>query len=327
MTRSIVREGPPAGRDCHRRPRVYLEQGQDVRSSILDVVARGEGTIEQLPRGRGELEMIVTKTRRGFGLFAGVSEEVVRATAENAEALGYDSFWVNYPGPVVDGLARLGVAAKATRTIKLGVGVIPLTTRPAASIVEGVTAHLLPADRLLLGIGSSNPGGLSRVRAGVAALREVFPSPRFRIVVAALGPKMCRLAGEVADGVLFNWLTPEHARISGGWVREGAAAAGRPEPTLYAYVRGALGVEAMDRLTGEGARYASIPAYADHFARMGRGPLETSVRGADAASLHAQLAAWDGAVDEVVVRALTASDTVEQTLALLRAVAPDQTSG
>ena len=35
-----------------------------------------------------------------------------------------------------------------------------------------------------------------------------------RLVVAALGPKMCRLAGEVADGVLFNWLTPEYAKKS-----------------------------------------------------------------------------------------------------------------
>ena len=36
---------------------------------------------------------------------------------------------------------------------------------------------------------------------------------------------MCHLAGEVADGVLLNWLTPEHVVRSAEWVRAGAQAA------------------------------------------------------------------------------------------------------
>jgi alkanesulfonate monooxygenase SsuD/methylene tetrahydromethanopterin reductase-like flavin-dependent oxidoreductase (luciferase family) len=264
----------------------------------------------------------MSTTKRGFGLFAGVSSEVIQATAKDAESLGYDSFWVNHPG-TMDGLAKLGEAGRVTRTIDLGVGVIPLTGRPPESIVAGVRQNNLPLDRLLLGVGSPNPEALRRVREGIAALRAAFPDRSLRIVVAALGPKMCHLAGELADGVLFNWLTPEHARVSGEWVREGAARVGRPAPTLYAYVRGALGPDAATRLASEGARYQGVPAYADHFTRMGRGPLETSVQGDDAAALQSQLAAWNGAVDEVVIRAVTANDTVEQTLALLRACAPE----
>jgi hypothetical protein len=34
------------------------------------------------------------------------------------------------------------------------------------------------------------------------------------------------------------------------------------------------------------------------------------------------VAAWQGAVDEVVFRAITAKDTAEETLALVRAAAP-----
>ena len=83
----------------------------------------------------------------------------------------------------------------------------------------------------------------------MAALRAELST---RIVVAALGPKMCRLAGEVADGVLLNWLTPEYARQSADIVREGAAAARRPAPTIYAYVRLALGAAAPPR--GRGGR-------------------------------------------------------------------------
>jgi alkanesulfonate monooxygenase SsuD/methylene tetrahydromethanopterin reductase-like flavin-dependent oxidoreductase (luciferase family) len=255
---------------------------------------------------------------RGFALFAGIAPEVISASAREAEALGYASFWVNHPGST-DGLSALGAAARETRRIALGIGVVPLHTRGPASIVEGVRTHALPLDRLLLGVGSPNPGSLGRVRAGVAELRAQLPA---RLVVAALGPKMCQLAGEVADGVLFNWLTPEHARRSAEWVREGAAAAGRRPPTLFAYVRLAVGSGALARLEEEAARYARIPAYADHFARAGTSPIDTAVGVPGPEALAAALAAWQGAVDEVVLRAITAGDSVEENLALLRAARP-----
>jgi alkanesulfonate monooxygenase SsuD/methylene tetrahydromethanopterin reductase-like flavin-dependent oxidoreductase (luciferase family) len=255
---------------------------------------------------------------RGFALFAGTAPDVVRACAREAEGLGYDSFWVNHPGPV-DGLAALAVAARETRRIELGVGVIPLHTRGPESIAEGVREHALPLDRLLLGVGSPNPGALGRVRAGVADLRSRLSA---RLVVAALGPRMCHLAGAVADGVLFNWLTPEHARRSAEWVRAGAAEAGRRPPRVFAYVRLALGAEAGRRLQEEGARYAAIPAYAAHFARMGTEPVGTAVAVESPDAVAPALDRWLGAVDEVVLRAVTAGNTVEEHLALVRAARP-----
>ena len=255
---------------------------------------------------------------RGFALFAGTAATVVRATAREAEALGYSSFWVNHPG-ATDGLVALGHAAADTRRIELGIGVIPLHTRDPGSIEEGVRANTLPLDRLLLGVGSPNPSSLRRVREGVAALRDRLKT---RLVVAALGPKMCRLSGEIADGALLNWLTPDHARRSAEWIREGAAAAGRRPPTIYAYVRLALGEAAGERLREEGRRYAAIPAYADHFTRMGVKPLETAIAARTPDAVGAALAAWEGAVDEVVLRAVTTSDSTEEISALLRAARP-----
>jgi alkanesulfonate monooxygenase SsuD/methylene tetrahydromethanopterin reductase-like flavin-dependent oxidoreductase (luciferase family) len=255
---------------------------------------------------------------QGFALFAATAPEIIGASAREAEGLGYSSFWVNHPG-ATDGLASLAVAAKETRRIELGIGVIPLHTRGPGPIVEGVRAQALPLDRLLLGVGSPNPGALSRVRAGITELRSKLS---VRLIVAALGPQMCRLAGEVADGVLFNWLTPEHARLAGEWVRAGALAAGRQPPTLLAYVRLALGAAAIERLREEGARYAGIPAYADHFTRMGKAPMETAIAAATPDAIAPALAGWKGAVDEVVLRAITATDTVEENLALLRAAKP-----
>ena len=255
---------------------------------------------------------------QGFAVFAGIAPEIIRASAREAEALGYSSFWVNHPG-ATDGLVALAAAAKETRRIELGIGVIPLHTRGPDSIVQGVRANALALDRLLLGVGSPNPGALGRVRAGIAELRSEL---QVRLVVAALGPQMCRLAGEIADGVLFNWLTPEHARLSAEWVRAGAAAARRQPPKLFAYVRLALGPTALDRLQTEADRYAAIPAYANHFARIGVKPVETAIAVQSADAVAPALGKWQGAVDEVVLRAVTGKDTVEEHVALVRAAKP-----
>jgi alkanesulfonate monooxygenase SsuD/methylene tetrahydromethanopterin reductase-like flavin-dependent oxidoreductase (luciferase family) len=254
----------------------------------------------------------------GFALFAATAPDVIRATARETEALGYRSFWVNHPGKV-DGLAALAVAAGETRRVDLGIGVIPLHTRGPESIAEGVHAQRLPLSRLLLGVGSPNPKSLERVREGVAALRKAVQT---RIVVAALGPKMCHLAGEVADGVLFNWLTPEHARRSAELVRAGAAAAKRQPPRIFSYVRLAIGAAARPTLQQEADRYGAIPAYAANFERMGVKPIETTIAVAGPADVKAAVAKWQGAVDELIFRAIVAHDTVDENLALVRAAKP-----
>src|SRR5205809_2476154 len=168
---------------------------------------------------------------QGFALFAGVSPSIVTAAAREAETLGYTSFWVNHPG-ATDGLLSLAQAASVTRKIDLGIGVIPLHTRGPESIIEGVRSQALPLDRLLLGVGSPNPDSLARVRGGIATLRAGL---RTRLIVAALGPKMCELAGEVADGVLFNWLTPRHRAPAGGAGRERRGEAEAQPPTAFAH--------------------------------------------------------------------------------------------
>jgi alkanesulfonate monooxygenase SsuD/methylene tetrahydromethanopterin reductase-like flavin-dependent oxidoreductase (luciferase family) len=254
----------------------------------------------------------------GFALFAATAPEIIRACAREAEALGYTSFWVNHPGKV-DGLAALAQAAGETRRLDLGIGVIPLHTRGPESIGDGVRAHKLPLDRLLLGIGSPNPNSLQRVRDGVAALRK---DVKTRIVVAALGPKMCRLAGEIADGVLFNWLTPEYAKRSADEVRAGANAASRPTPKLCAYVRLAIGTAAAAKVKEEADRYTAIPAYGANFDRMGVKAETTAIVADKPADVRAALAKWNGVIDEVIFRAIVANETVDENLALVRAAKP-----
>jgi alkanesulfonate monooxygenase SsuD/methylene tetrahydromethanopterin reductase-like flavin-dependent oxidoreductase (luciferase family) len=238
--------------------------------------------------------------------------EVARA----AEAAGYRTFWVN-DTPGADGLERLAAAAAVTSRIGLGVGVIPLDRRPAETIVARLRELPLPLERLILGIGSGGAaGGLARVRAGLAVLREA----RVPVLVGALGPRMCRLSGEAADGPLLNWVTVDYARQSIAWATEAARAAGRPAPRCLAYVRVAL-PEGAARLESEAARYTAIPHYGAHFVRMGVPAATTGVAG-EPAVIQATLAGFEPVVEEAVARALTPTDSLDEILALLRAAAP-----
>src|SRR5215472_3827876 len=110
----------------------------------------------------------------GFALFAGTTSEIIRASAREAEQLGYTSFWVNHPGST-DGLAALAQAAGETKRIALGIGVIPLHTRGPESITQGARATKLPLDRLLLGVAAPIP---SRWRACARAWQLCAPSSR-----------------------------------------------------------------------------------------------------------------------------------------------------
>ena len=255
---------------------------------------------------------------RGFALFAGTAPEIIRASAREAEALVYTSFWTNYPGSI-DGLAALAYAVPETRRIDLGVGVVPLPTRGPDGIAQDVRALRIPPARLLLGVGSANPGALARVRTSVASLRAQLSA---RIVVAALGPQMCRLAGRVSDAVLLNWVTPAQARASASLVREAASQAGRQPPKIFAYVRLSIGAASRAKLLAEGARYAGIPQYAAQFARMKVDPVQTAVTSGTAAEVSSALEAWRGVVDELVLRAITAEETVDDYLTLVRATKP-----
>ncbi len=53
---------------------------------------------------------------------------------------------------------------------------------------------------------------------------------------------------------------------------------------------------------------------------MGVKPVDTAIAAASPEGIRTALGAWRGAVDEIVLRAIVASDTVEDHLTLLRAI-------
>jgi alkanesulfonate monooxygenase SsuD/methylene tetrahydromethanopterin reductase-like flavin-dependent oxidoreductase (luciferase family) len=254
----------------------------------------------------------------GFGVSGTLDHAIARTLAAAAEEAGYAAFWVN-DLPKGDGLAALAEAASVTRGILLGVGVIPLDRQPADRIGARVAELALPGERLLLGIGSGGvAGGLERVRQGAETLHGLTSA---RIAVGALGPKMCRLAGESADAVLLNWLTPEYIPESAALTLEGAEAAGRPRPLIAGYVRTALD-EGLAQLQVEADRYASFPAYAANFIRMGADAMGTTVHGPGRAALRAGLARYEALLDHTVVRCVAAEENAAAYLRVLEAAAP-----
>ncbi len=256
---------------------------------------------------------------RGFGVAGALPAEIVTLLASAAEAGGYRTFWVN-DTPGGDGLAKLQAAASATSTIRLGVGVIPLDRQPAEVIARRVVELNLPQDRLSLGIGSGGQqDALKRTGDGAILLQEKLTA---EVIIGALGPRMCALAGSHAHGVLLNWLTPAYVEPSARIVVEAAEQAGRLDPSIYGYVRTALGPAAEAVFLGEAGRYGSYPAYAANFERMGTPAEGTAVTGNTPAEIQAGLAKYAGELDETVVRAITGAETGEAYLELLTAAAP-----
>lgn len=231
------------------------------------------------------------------------------ALVRAAEAGGYEAVFV----PEIqsrEAFTTLAGFAGATRTIRLGTGVVTIWNRtPATTAMAAATVHELSGGRMILGIGAGSPTGpaaqaltgragparlvedfagtaRSLLRGGTAPEGSLFASGRHRldmdlpspvpVWLAALGDRMVALAGRIADGVLLNWCTPERVAEAAGSVREAAGRAGRDPAgvTVAVYVRACLGVEedvALRALGAMAATYASIPHYRRQFEAMGLG--------------------------------------------------------
>lgn len=246
-----------------------------------------------------------------LGIAAAVGPDVAAQLAPAVEAAGLHALWVN-DTPGHDALEVLAAAARATDRLVLATGVLPVDRRTPAEILDRVSALALPEDRLVLGIGSGAraAGSLSRVTDAATALRAATTA---RVVVGALGPKMRRLGAEASDGVLLSWLTPDIAARQSAEAHEVAS-----DAHVAVYVRAALDPSGVANLETETARYASYPAYAANFDRLGIAAADTTIGPAAAV---ARIAAYRAAADEIVLRAITAGDAVEDYLRFVRTAA------
>ncbi|MDX1657310.1 MAG: LLM class flavin-dependent oxidoreductase [Nitriliruptorales bacterium] len=247
----------------------------------------------------------------------GVSEDLTldrqRQVAHDVEAGGFRSLWTN-EARGRDALITCHAWGRATERLEVGVAVAPIWTRTPAQLAMATATLQEDLDgRFLLGLGVSHPATMgpwhgADYRRPVTAAREalqiirqiasgdeadtdgeVFSSRRFRLEIAAappaprlylaaMGPTMLGVSGELADGVLLNWCTPEGVRRSVDRVHEAG-----PDTEVAAYVRVAVHPErntARRALARELGRYCALPAYAEHLGRQGHGATVDKVKDA-----------------------------------------------
>jgi 5,10-methylenetetrahydromethanopterin reductase len=202
--------------------------------------------------------------------------------ARYAEERGFDAVWQAESRLVRDAVVPMAAFAAVTDRIKIGSGVINNWTRNAAIIAATFsTLDDLAPGRILCGIGAwwdplARNVGIER-RKPLQAMREVVDvvrrllameqvsyegefvhltgveidivhgdrSPKnVPIYIGATGDKMLELAGEIADGVLMNYLvSPQYNRRALAQIEQGARKAGR---SLDSIDRPQLVVVSMD---------------------------------------------------------------------------------
>ncbi len=274
------------------------------------------------------MQIVATIGSESLGAPRSPSDVVNDAVA--AEQAGFGAAWCNHFSRHMDSLTMLAAAARATSRIELGVGVIPTYPRhPVALAQAAATVQELAAGRLVLGVGVShrvvieNMHGLDyssplghlreyltvlnalltegqctfsgehyRVQAGIQ-----FPGTRpVPVIVGAVGPAMCRLGGEMSDGV-NTWMAGARyiERVVAPKALEGAGASGRSSPRIVAGIPVALDSN-QDRVREVAATtfamYGMLPNYRRMLDRAGADSPADVVIGGDENTVRSGLQAF-----------------------------------
>ena len=147
-----------------------------------------------------------------FGVFG------LGASAEQAveiEKLGYGTIWVAGSPPAE--LSFVEPLLEPTTSLKVATGIVNIWTAAAKPVAESF--HRIDAaypGRFVLGIGVGHPEAHAEFRKPIEALTaylnelDEYGVPVNQRVVAALGPKVLRLAADRSAGAHPYLTTPEH---------------------------------------------------------------------------------------------------------------------
>ena len=229
--------------------------------------------------------------------------------AIQAEERGYEMVWVPEGGGR-DSLTALATIAMRTESIRLGTGILPIFARTPINTAMGAAGMAeVSGGRFVLGLGvghrptvESRDGvpfkqPMTRLRETIqiarrllagesvdfagkqfnlsdASLGAAAPKGKVPIYIAALGPQMLEMAGELADGVLMNWTAASFITEAVGHIKRGADKAGRDisEIDVAGYVRVAVADDedaSRESLKRQVARYASNTFYSNFFVQTG----------------------------------------------------------
>ena len=152
----------------------------------------------------------------------GVFGRATLLTAERArflESLGYETVWQGGSPPA--DLAHVSAILDATSTLKVATGIVNVWTADAAEIARSY--HRIEAaqpERFLLGVGVGHPEATATYHSPYQTLVDYLDVldadgvPVDRQVLAALGPRVLRLAAARTGGAHPYLVTPEHTRLA-----------------------------------------------------------------------------------------------------------------
>lgn len=171
------------------------------------------------------------------------------------EASGVTEMWlIDSQLAMKDVFVGLALAAQRTERMTLGTGVVNLQTRHPTVTANAIASIAeLSGGRAVLGLGAGDssvyalgrrPSRVSEVRDALGFFGDVLAghsgrwdgrdyalaqsAPATPVYLAVSQPRMCRLAGELADGaIVMGPAQPDLLARQLSWIEEGIAAAGR----------------------------------------------------------------------------------------------------
>ena len=203
----------------------------------------------------------------GVSFGGGLTPAEVVECANLADDLGYDSVWMS-EGNGGDQFSVLTACALATQSVRLGTSISSVYVRSAPTIaMAAACVDHFSKGRFILGLGSSHrvqvegqhglaySKPLARQLEAVEIIRRLLKDgsvtyqgnifnieqfdlaftpfkPEIPIYLAAVFPKMLKLCGEVAQGVILTQNTPRKATEAAKMVAEGASKKGRDPSSI-----------------------------------------------------------------------------------------------
>lgn len=234
----------------------------------------------------------------GSSLLANANPREIIADAEQAETDGFTSYWLGQFN-LLDAMTTFAVAAGTTESIEFGTAVAPTwTSHPVAMATQALTTQALTGGRFVLGIGLAHKPsvedryhltwekpvrhmidylsildelmatGKVSYRGEVWGLDDDGPRPTDtppKIMVAALGEQMLKVAGRRTDGTILWCVGPKAvASHIAPRINEAAADAGRPAPSIVCSIPCWVTDkpdEARAFVSKALAGYATLPSY------------------------------------------------------------------
>lgn len=287
----------------------------------------------------------------GFFLNASreTSDEDLISIAQQADRLGYHSFWTGESWGR-DAFTVLTMVACHTENLRLGTGIVTVFSRTPAIIAQTVASlDILSKGRAILGLGSSGrvvvenwhgvpfDSPLARTREYIDIIRKAlaggpvnhqgrfYQMDRFRMIsppvqervpiyVASLGPKNLALTGELADGWLPVWANRERLPGLKEQIGLAAAKAGRniADVTVAPYIFCYTASGPQDLAHGEQLLRAHMAYY---IGGMGTFYFESFSRAGFATEARAVRDAWGSGNREQAAAAL--SDRMLESMVVL----------